>query len=242
MGEMPVNPIHVQLFEELNEIEPTQKNLKEVVVFICTPRCGSTLFTERLNSTGLLGRCEEWFNNLYFEVWSEVTGREFRLSDYIPWVVDRAASDVFAIKAHVGQLVHMKKKFGFNAEGKLFYLHRRDKIAQAVSLSKAISSGQYRSYEPGNPPNVGLYDVAHSLSVLASQCIAYEMVWKSRVLAEFAYEDFQNPYDKSYDMVLEAVGKERNGVMTQRVKKQRNNHSLNLGRKFKKWLSGGGAI
>lgn len=230
---------HLELFEELAD-SPTVplKGVKHLLVIAGTPRCGSTLFCERLTSLRSVGRCEEWLNNEYFPVWEKVTGKQFNLGTYLNWVIERAATDVFSIKALVGQMHHAvtKYQFAFSGNMKLWYLYRNDKVAQAVSLAKAVASDKYRSYETGiDNPLIHNTDVAYNLYILSTQDRWYDENFRSKEAGRFEYSEFIQP-GVAYETVLKSVGKELDGEMEARVKKQANKHSERCIKDFRRWL------
>jgi LPS sulfotransferase NodH len=235
--------------------EPKESHL-QLFKALCTPRCGSTLFSEGLNSCGRLGICEEWFNYDYFNAYTTLLGVSFNLTDYLEFVQRKSLRDtgVFCLKLHIGQLVQMNQDFSLGLETMDFdhivYLNRRDKIAQAVSLCKAASSNQYRSYEkPTDKARTTRHAIASALeNITKFDCFVRKYLWQY-VDASYAYEDFrqlstpQTYADLSYNEVLKALGAGLpNGhtpcISVPHLKKQGNQHSRDAAEDFRRYLLG----
>jgi LPS sulfotransferase NodH len=241
-----VKDTHRELFEWLADQPDNTAPLDKALLILCTPRCGSTLFAEALNSSGLLGHCEEWFNYEYFNAYKEVLGREFILKDYVEFITRKSIRDtgVLCIKWHVGQLIAMNSDFDIGLESMDFdhivYLYRRDKIAQSISLVKAIKSNQYRSYEAAQEPAVlTRHLIADAMmSVTKFDWFARKYLW-GYVDAEYAYEDFLDLDHYSYQRVLKAMGKPpHTGLSTGRLKKQADVNSERAGDDFRRYILG----
>jgi LPS sulfotransferase NodH len=254
---------HLQLFKDLDARNDNTKPMEKALLILCTPRCGSTLFSEALNSCGRLGICEEWFNYDYFNAYAKLFGGNFNLTAYLEFVQRKSLRDtgVFCLKLHIGQLIQMNKDYALGIESMDFdhivYLNRRDKIAQAVSLCKASSSDQYRSYEKAaNVARTTRHAIASCLeNIVKFDCFARKYLWKY-VNAEYDYEDFrylttaQHHADTSYTKVLQALGRDNTVgprarksweyycFAVDRLKKQGNRSSMIAIDDFKAYLRG----
>jgi LPS sulfotransferase NodH len=245
-----VKQTHIELFEHLMTVPDSLRPPRKSLLILGTPRCGSTLFAQALNQSFRLGMCDEWLNYDYFRAYCKVTGLEFDLEEYLEFVKRKTTkgNGVFCLKWHIHQLVAMNKDFKFGVESMFFdhiiYLYRRDKIAQAVSFCKAITSNQYRSYEPEEKkPLTTLHGIASSL-----EHITRHDQWAREYLlqytdAEYAYEDFRVlGYDahSSYNKVLAALGVDPVLRFTAgELKKQANQQSKEAINDFKNYLRGG---
>jgi LPS sulfotransferase NodH len=212
---------HLQLFKDLADLSDNTKPMEKALLVLCTPRCGSTLFSEALNSCGRLGICEEWFNYDYFNAYTKLFGCTFNLTSYLEFVQRKSLRDtgVFCLKLHIGQLIQMNKDYALGVESMDFdhivYLNRRDKIAQAVSLCKATSSDQFRSYEKAvSEARTTRHAIASALeNIIKFDCFARKYLWKY-VNSAYDYEDFQQlttpqtRADTSYTKVLQALGRD----------------------------------
>lgn len=232
---------HVDLFRRLHATPDSKVPLKDALLILCTPRCGSTLFCEALNSTGTMGIAEEWFNYEYFAAWSKVVNKPFTLRDYVQWVVRKSTRNtgIWVLKWHVGQLVSMNDKFKLGIESMDFrhtiYLYRRNKLAQAASLVAAITSDQFRSYEKQEQePQFSLQGMAEGLESITKFDQFARKYLAKYWQAEYAYEDFKQyrkektvtrtifPH-KSYNEVLRAMGvPECDDFPVERLERQKN--------------------
>ena len=242
MSEPKLKMTHVRMFETLASNPDATKSLEKSLLILCTPRCGSTLFTEVLNSTGRLGFCDEWFNYDYFRAWEAVTGLDFELQPYMNWVMKKTLGNtgVLCIKWHIGQLVAMNDDHNLGIESMDFdhviYLYRKDKIAQAVSMAKAVASDQFRCYEeaPEDPPEIKRQNIAEALfTIIKFDRFTREYLMRY-VDVSYAYEDFQHFRATSiYNKTLEIFGKPPmapSELHTRGLKKQRDDQS--------RWLAG----
>lgn len=248
----PSKKTHRELFEKLVKADVNSKPLEKALLVLCTPRCGSTLFAEALNNSGRVGICEEWLNNEYFDAYIDVVGKSFELREYMEFVTSKSIGDtgVLSLKLHIGQLAAANERFGLGIESMDFdhvvYLYRRDKVSQAVSLTKAALTNQFRSYEKSNPiRDVDFSSVAHYLnSIVEFDQFARNYLWQY-VDAEHAYEDFQRlgsastrPHE-SYNDVLVALGKRPCHSFTAgRLKKQADHRSEMTIKGFKAYITG----
>lgn len=243
---------HVALFDKLACGADDVSGLQKSLLVLCTPRCGSTLFSEALNSSGRLGICEEWLNYDYFNAWSKMLNCEFDLKTYMAWVARKSirGTGVYCLKMHIGQVVAMNQDFGLGLESMEFdhivYLYRRDKIEQAVSLAKAAGTNQYRSYEEaGEACKITRSAISEALSnIIKFDEFAHKYLMKY-VNKCYAYEDFLRLGDDAvlpyhgYEYVLKALGKEPCfSYSAGKLKKQANIDSDHAAYDFEKYILG----
>lgn len=245
-----VKKTHLQLFQRLAEAPETELDRAEKsLVVLATPRCGSTLFCDVLSRTGLIGLCEEWFNYEYFAAYQKVMGLEcFTFRNYFRFVISKTIGDsgVFAIKMHIPQIAAMKRDFDFVYSDMNFdhsvYLYRKDKIAQAVSLVKAIAKNQFRFDEtPTEDQKFDMYDIAKYMTNVISQDKSFNMEMAENTDSKYAYEDFCQLEENRhiYDEVLKALGKEPpKESYTTRLKKQGDSHSKMWAVSFHEFING----
>jgi LPS sulfotransferase NodH len=144
----------------------------------------------------------------------------FTMDRYVDWLQRKTTRNtgVFVLNWHVGQLIAMNQDFNIGIESMDFdhitYLYRLDKIAQAVSLVKALASNQYRSYEEqGSQPKTSLPGTSSALAaIVKDDRFARDYLWKY-VDSMYAYEDFRRMSTQStradpcYNLVHKALGK-----------------------------------
>ena len=205
---------HIKLFRRLNSQPDNECPLEKALLILCTPRSGSTFFSESLNACGKLGFCDEWFNYDYFDAWAQVTSLPFNLQQYIDWVAKKTLRNtgVFTLKCHVGQFVAMNQDHKLGIETMDFthvvHIYRKDKIAQAVSLVKAAATGKFRSCDVAT----GEYQMSRaSIAEALANIIKFEQFLasylKKYIDASVAYEDFWASPDLDCNEVLSALGK-----------------------------------
>ena len=218
-------------------------SVNKTLVVLATPRCGSTMFCEALNSTGEVGLIEEWFNYAYFTAWEIVTEHEFDLTTYLSWVIRKTANKgVFGMKWHIAQIAAMINDFKFDVTGfqisHSIFLYRKNKIAQAVSLAKSIETNCFRHYEIARIAEITRENIASALATI----INHEQVYRTRfnhTHVEYAYEDFCDLNSPIYNEVLSAIGKTpASNPLTVEVQIQRDATSLRLVDDFNSYLTG----
>lgn len=242
---------YLELFERLAAAPDATRPLEKALLIWSTPRCGSTLFTEALNSSKRIGFCDEWFNNLYFKAYTVVMACDFNLAEYWDFVIRKTMGDtgVFTLKWHVGQMTAMHEEFDLRECALTFdfvvYLHRRDKIAQAVSLCRACSSDQYRSYETQQcEPSTTPKAIAKALEAIVRQDEFMRQCFSQHFDAVYTYEDFkqldtpQTRAHYSYNDVLYALGKEPFSNFHVNITKQSDSTSERLISSFKRYIQG----
>jgi trehalose 2-sulfotransferase len=120
------------------------------------PRSGSSLLCELLMLTGLAGAPTEFFDPELREGFARVWGTE-TFDQYVEALLSRKTSPngVFGMKAHYPQLAAALGDRDPNAllpELRFVYITREDRIAQAVSYSKAL---QTNLWAVDHPPQNG---------------------------------------------------------------------------------------
>lgn len=204
------------LFAELREAPdgpPPRRN----IAIISTPRSGSKHFCESLASSGRCGRPLEWMNGVYLTAYTRVLGiNDIQLDQYVRFIAAKTTSrnGVFAINFHVDTYASWRdRKVDLLALGfdKVYYVFRRDKLAQALSLAKALRSGRWRASDTGDRdisaaemPDSEILNALYNLSLYEEY---YRTHLKPHVQREFCYEDYLAT-DTAYREVLGDLGVE----------------------------------
>lgn len=178
------------------------KNIEKKIAIISTPRCGSSMFCDVLYNTGNYGNPKEWFNPLYFSIYCRLFNQKtFDFQNYLDFILNKTTSlnGIFAANFHVDQYQNLLRnhridlfKLDFD---RVYYLSRRDKLGQALSLTKAIITDQWRfdSKEVKEPPKaLTKSQVFDKLLFISKLEEFYESNMKKYVDAEYVYEDFIN--------------------------------------------------
>jgi LPS sulfotransferase NodH len=126
---------------------------------------------------------------------------------------------VFAINFHVDQYVYWREKnidllrFGFD---KLYYVFRKDKLAQALSFAKATRSGQWRSTDRAirdtSAAEIGNSEILNALYNLSLHEEYYKAHLAKHVQREFRYEDYTASDTCFHDVLAD------NGIEHQDIK------------------------
>ncbi len=191
------------------------------IAVISTPRCGSKLFCESLASTGRFGQPREWMNPRYLKAYAQVFGvKDVTARDYLRFVMSKTttANGVFTLNFHVEQYMSWRKK-GIDLLDlkfdKLFYVFRKDKLAQALSLAKARLTDQWTAgIEPRRnvaAPEIKTSAILRALHDLSVQEEFYDAHLARHVDCTYCYEDYAAS-DACFHDVLERAGIEHRDV------------------------------
>ena len=241
-------PEHIEMFRTLDTQPDNERPLEASLLLLCTPRCGSTFFSEALNACGKLGHCDEWFNYSYMDAWHRVTGADCNLKAYLEWIVKKTLRNtgVLAVKCHMGQLIAMNRDFGSCVEAMDFthtvYLSRGNKIAQAVSLVKAVSTDQFRSSDEIR----GEYQMSRRGIADALKNLVWFDQFADQSLSkytdkQYTYNDLCSAPHVACNEVLEALGKspcDPEAFRVTKIKKQSDQRNLNAIEDFRRYILG----
>lgn len=186
------------------------------IALISTPRCGSSLFCDILRATGQAGDPREWINSRYLHAYGRcLKKKEINLNEYLEFIFRKTTSEngTWSVNFHVDQYQYMLKN-GFDAFAlgfdHVFYLQRRDKVAQAYSLAKAAATDQWSSHtvsKQEKPVKFGRNRVLRSLLQLSEMETFYEKNLQDRVQETFVYEDFQGEGGRAvFGALFETLG------------------------------------
>ena len=195
----PANKRLDALFAELREAEDGPIPKRKIAI-ISTPRCGSKYFCESLASSRRFGRPLEWMNLNYIAAYPRQLGlKDIPLDQYFQFILAKTTSSngVFAINFHVDQYRYWREKnvdllrFGFD---KLYYVFRKDKLAQALSFAKAGRTGQWRSTDRAirdtSAAEIGNSEILLALHNLSVHEEYYKAHLAKHVQREYCYEDY----------------------------------------------------
>lgn len=226
----------------LRGTQPTKK-----IAILSTPRCGSTYFCGMLASTGLFGRPNEWFDPQTLKTYLRHRNiASFNVADYARELLLKTPTDngVFSVNIHVGQYVYWRTQafdllsLGFD---KIFYLRRRDQVAQAYSFAKAVATDQWKSSQERRrhktPDDILDGDILRALALQSQWNGYYDAHLARHVDREFHYEDFAGNSD-IFRTLLRDCGVEGadNIRFTTATEVQRTDDDLRRIRAFKAYL------
>ena len=194
-------------------------------VLCTTPRSGSSLIASMLHATGQAGDPLEYLNDQWIDVQSRLDAAsvmDFNVARYLgAWETRRTSPNgLFGIKVHYYQMKRAWRGQDSEAARVLenfdnrILLTRRDKIAQAVSLFRAITSQAWTSRDLA-PVSVQKPTVRFDPSRIAelmALLIKQEDGWRSFMktfelpYTEFCYEDFVANYAGQSMCLLDSLG------------------------------------
>ncbi len=209
-----------------------------------TPRCGSTLLTEWLESARVFGLPAEYLNadlgsgadrwhlGSGIERWAAIV-REFELPEYLRAVlrVTQSSNGVTGVKVDFGRALPVIACGGFAeiaTEVKYIYLTRRDLLGQAISAHRAIITGSWSSRDPElAEPVFDLAAICGQLVSLTNQMAYWERYFALRGIQplRLLYEEIVGDCEGTVRKVAEFLGVREAiayGSVTTRVSQQRN--------------------
>jgi LPS sulfotransferase NodH len=198
--------------------------------FICTtPRSGSYLLAQSLESTGIAGRPEEYFDARFEAEWRAQLKVESD-SDYFEKIKTRgrSANEVFGAKVLQFQCENLATRIRavksvddpldpavlseFFGPLKFIWLRREDGTAQAISWLRAIQSQEWYRFvgETDSPRDdsklkfdaLEIADLKAKLRSYNDGWRAYFERWKIPVL-EIVYEDFVHEFEETIRRILD---------------------------------------
>lgn len=196
----------IQIYRDLeNRPDFPRTQIRKKIAIISTPRCGSSLFCDVLLNTGKFGYPGEWFNPRFFLGYRRFFKlTQINLHTYLDFIQKKTTSPngVFSVKFHVNHYRQLLNNnhfdlFALNFD-RIYYLNRRDKLAQAISLRRALLTGQWTSTtRPINnlPEKTSRSSAIEQLLFISKLEDFYESHIKKYVNCTFYYEDFRSLTD-----------------------------------------------
>ena len=217
------------------------------ILILSTDRTGSNLFCDVLAHTGLCGQPQEWFKAEFFNTYIKLPGNEkASFQDYLKAVLLNTTSSngVFSVKVHIRQMLDLESR-GINILDFKFdhvvYLYRNNKVDQAVSLAKALKTGQWVSGIKGNGQAevVANYEISEALNNILNMQNVYEEKYKHVVCDEYSYEDFSDQKNtKVFKRFFSLIGLDFSDIKIKSgLKKQSDSKSKRLSYQFMKYIS-----
>jgi len=210
-------PIVTMTDERLDFKRPTP--LAKSYLIASSYRCGSSYLCWLLWKTGLLGAPSEVLNPT-----SELPQfiNRFKTSDpsdYITKILERRVSrnGIFGVKAHFHHFEAYQKQYPpllkRLAPVTYIYISRPDKVAQAVSMAKALQSNRWHSRMEGGPKPTLHYDpemIANCLDDIEEQDLAWRRWFKAHEVSPFevSYNDLTKDAASVVRGIVELLGVE----------------------------------
>lgn len=229
--------------------------MRKSYIVASSPRSGSTYLCRLLGQSGLLGTPSEVLNP-GFDL--RAFKNRFKASspaDYIAELIARrtAKSGVFGLKAHFENFDGFLKEYpdllDVLSPVTYIYINRRDRVAQAVSMARALQTNQWSSQaQDGKKPQLR-YDrelIANSMKEVELQDAGWLNWFKAKSITPFrlTYEDLlADPVGTIQSVVeyLEVQNAERDEVKVPPVEKQSDDTNQEWIERFRRETEGGGS-
>jgi trehalose 2-sulfotransferase len=228
--------------------------MRQSYIVASSPRSGSTYFCRLLGQSGLLGTPSEVLNPGF-----DLKGFKNRFkasspADYIAELISRrtAKSGVFGLKAHFENFEAFRKEYpallDVLSPVTYIYVNRRDRVAQAVSMARALQTNQWSSQgQEGKKPELRYNRelIANAMKEVELQDAGWLNWFKANNITPFrlTYEDLLADPAGTVQRVVEHLGvqnAERDEVKVPPVEKQGDDTNQEWIERFRRETEGGG--
>ncbi len=228
--------------------------MRQSFIVASSPRSGSTYFCRLLGQSGLLGTPSEVLNPGF-----DLKGFKNRFkasspADYIAELISRrtAKSGVFGLKAHFENFEGFLKEYpallDVLSPVTYIYINRRDRVAQAVSMARALQTNQWSSQgQEGKKPELRYNRelIANAMKEVELQDAGWLNWFKANNITPFrlTYEDLLADPAGTVQRVVEHLGvqdAERDEVKVPPVEKQGDDTNQEWIERFRRETEGGG--
>jgi len=143
-----------EIMSERYDLKPREPERR--LLMVAEPRCGGSLLAEALRNTGLAGVPFEYMNPRIAEAWARRFGIDGAppFDAYMEFLLRHRTTPngVFMMKALVAQLGTFLRRGSqtlsrLQVYDRIVLMHRRDKLAQAVSLYRATLTDAWNSHD-----------------------------------------------------------------------------------------------
>ena len=150
------NPAAIRNWMDARLDFPQSASMRKSYIVASSYRCGSTLFCSELWRTGVLGAPSEYLNIGAGRMLRDVMANRLKIAspeDYFAKLIARrtSRSGVFGMKAHFhhfeAALHWCPSMIELLSPLTYIYLNRRDKLAQAVSMAKAMQTDAWTTMD-----------------------------------------------------------------------------------------------
>jgi LPS sulfotransferase NodH len=181
----------VELYDRLTKKSLQGPALKRYVIFF-TPRSGSTLLTERISTTGVLGYPLEYFVENFFL--SAMSQAENNYETPLDFMESRLATDngVFGFQIDGERFFRSSDYFRDKLRSfEVVYLTRDDLLLQAISCYRATQFGIWRANSPGAVTQYSRDPIIAHLRDLLQKADAFEEYFERESVTplRIRYED-----------------------------------------------------
>jgi len=193
------------LFKRLDQVQSSNRKPSRKIAIFSTPRSGSSYFCDLLTQTKIFGEPLDWFHNRFYLAYGKKFGqKKINLNEYTNYIITKTSSEsgIFSTKIQIPDYFFLlnEKKFDLLSLDfdDIILINRRDKIAQAYSLTKALITDQWFSFrfsfiKPSSEVNLDSIKNSDVLRQLHN-IVLWEELFESRVwnkpALKYIYEDF----------------------------------------------------
>jgi trehalose 2-sulfotransferase len=230
--------------------------MRQSYIVASSPRSGSTYFCRLLGQSGLLGTPSEVLNPGF-----DLKGFKNRFkasspADYVAELITRrtAKSGVFGLKAHFENFEGFLKEYPALLEVlspvTYIYINRRDRVAQAVSMARALQTNQWSSQgQEGKKPELRYNRelIANAMKEVELQDAGWLDWFKANNITPFrlTYEDLLADPAGTVQSVVEHLGvqnAERDEVKVPPVEKQGDDTNQEWIERFRRETEGAAGV
>lgn len=201
---------------------PARDGALKTYVICSTPRSGSTLLARALWDSGVAGAPKEYFNYIHRDDFVERWG-PMDTPAYVDGLLRHRTSPngVFGLKAHFNQWQQDVLAHGLDPDELFPDLHclfitRGDRLRQAISLAKAMETGQWNIQGEGEV-RAARYDF-DAIGRYRGAIEQEERMWHKwfertgRAPVTVTYEELSGDYEATVRRVLDGLGIDSAGV------------------------------
>jgi trehalose 2-sulfotransferase len=196
---------------------PRQTMVRSRYCILSSQRSGSTLLARMLSKTQQAGDPLEYFNLRLLQLGRAQTGNQSLTPfEFLRLMESRRTSPngIFGMKLHYEQMLRAfqsdipnRNMIEFlRSHQHLFWIRRRDRLRQAISLAVATHTNSWSSEEPqtANTGSISCFDCIRSLQAISFQDIGWEELIRVAKLQVniIWYEDLVSEYEKTCHLAL----------------------------------------
>jgi len=202
------------LFKRLDQVQSSKNKPSRKIAIFSTPRSGSSYFCDLLTRAKIFGEPLDWFHDRFYIAYGKKFGqKKLNLNEYANFIITKTSSEsgIFSTKIQIPDYFFLlnEKKFDLLSLDfdDIILINRRDKIAQAYSLAKALISDQWFSFiKPSsevNPDSIKNSAVLRQLHNIVLWEELFESLISNMPALKYTYEDFIKENDLLHIVLMD---------------------------------------